>query len=89
MQIFTKKLYEGFKRSFNWSSHETKRAKVIEQGKNIYELLNASLQGVQRLFALAYFVAAPENNDPADDTAGIKTIKSIFFQEEKLKISTY
>ena len=81
----TKKLYEGFKRSFNWKSHETKRAKVIEQGKNIYELLNASLQGVKRLFVLAYFVAAPENNDPADHTAGIKNNKKHFVPRREIK----
>ena len=61
-----------------------KLAKVIEQGKNIYELLNASFQGVKRLFVLAYFIA-----DGGNDEAGIKDIKNIFFQEEKLKITTY
>ena len=55
----TKQLNEGFKRSVYWNSYETKPAKVIEQGKNIYELLNASFQGVKRLFVLAYFIAAP------------------------------
>ena len=54
-----KQLNEGFKRSVYWNSYETKPAKVIEQGKNIYELLNASFQGVKRLFVLAYFIAAP------------------------------
>ena len=54
-----KQLNEGFKRSVYWNSYETKPAKVIEQGKNIYELLNSSFQGVKRLFALAYFIAAP------------------------------
>ena len=38
------------------------------------------------LFVLAYFVAA--GND-ADQEAGIKDIKNIFSQEEKLKITTY
>ena len=67
-----KQLNEGFKRSVYWNSYETKPAKVIEQGKNIYELLNASFQGVKRLFVLAYFIA-----DGGNDEAGIKTIKSI------------
>ena len=74
----TKQLNEGFKRSVYWNSYETKPAKVIKQGKNIYELLNASFQGVKRLFVLAYFVAAPKNNNPADDTAGIKNNKKYF-----------
>ena len=85
----TKQLNKGFKRSVYWNSYETKPAKVIEQGKNIYELLNASFQGVKRLFILGYFVAEPAYNNSADDTAGIKTIKSIFSQKEKLKITTY
>ena len=65
-----KQLNEGFKRSVYWNSYETKPAKVIEQGKNLYELLNASIQGVKRSFVLAYSIAAsPDNNTPADDTA--------------------
>ena len=35
-----KQLNEGFKRSVYWNSYETKPAKVIEKGKNIYELLD-------------------------------------------------
>ena len=38
------------------------------------------------LFVLAYVIAADDN---ADQEVGIKTIKSIFFQEEKLKVTTY
>ena len=52
----TKQLNEGFKRSVYWNSYETKPAKVIEKGKNLYELLNASFQGVNRLFVLAYVI---------------------------------
>ena len=78
-----KQLNDGFERSVYWNSYETKPAKVIEQGKNLYELLNASFQGVKSLFALAYAIAA--GND-ADQEAGIKDNKSIFFQEEKLKL---
>ena len=46
----------------------------MKQGlQNNYELLNASFQGVKRLFVLAYAIAAlPGNNTPAEDTAGIK-----------------
>ena len=64
----TKQLNEGFKRSVYWNSYETKPAKIIEQGKNIYKLLNASFHSVKRLLVLAYFIAAPpDNNTPADD----------------------
>ena len=65
-----KQLNEGFKRSVYWNSYETKPAKVIEQGKNLYELLNASFQGVKRLFVLAYFIVEGGN-----DEAGIKSNK--------------
>ena len=57
-----KQLNEGFKRSVYWNSYETKPAKVIEQGKNIYELLNASFQGVKKLFVLAYFIGDNGND---------------------------
>ena len=40
----TKQLNEGFKRSLYWNSYEAKPAEVIEQGKNLYELLHASFQ---------------------------------------------
>ena len=59
----TKQLNEGFKRSVYWNSYETKPAKVIEQGKNLYELLNASFQGVKRLFVLAYAIAVGGNDE--------------------------
>ena len=78
----TKQLNEGFKRSVYWNSYETKPAKVIEQGKNIYELLNASFQGVKRLFVLAYFVTA--GND-ADQEAGIKDNKKYFLPRGEIK----
>ena len=84
-----KQLNEGFKRSVYWNSYETKPAKVIEQGKNIYELLNASFQGVKRLFVLAYFIAAPaEGNNPpppVDETAGIKNNKKYFLPRGEIK----
>ena len=81
---FAKQLSEGFKRSVYLNSYETRPAKVIEQEKNLYELLNASFEGVRRLFVLAYVIAAG-----GDDEAVIRAIKSIFFQEEKLQITTY
>ena len=75
-----KQLNEGFKRSVYWNSYETKPAKVIEQGKNIYELLNASFQGVKRLFVLAYFIA-----DGGNDEAGIKDNKKYFLPRGEIK----
>ena len=76
----TKQLSDGFKRSVYWNIYQNIRAKVIEKGKNIYELLSASFQGVKRLFILASTIAA----DAASNKAGIKTIESVFFQEERL-----
>ena len=75
-----KQLNEGFKRSVYWNSYETKPAKVIEQGKNIYELLNASFQGVKRLFVLAYSIADGENEE-----AGIKINKKYFLPIGEIK----
>ena len=76
----TKQLNEGFKRSVYWNSFETKPAKVIEQGKNIYELLNASFQGVKRLFVFAYFIANNGKNE-----AGIKNNKKYFLSRREIK----
>ena len=59
----TKQLSEGFKRSIYWNSYQTKPAKVVEEGKNFYELLNAAFLAVRRWFVLAYFVAAGNNTD--------------------------
>ena len=75
----TKQLNEGFKRSVYWNSYETKPAKVIEQGKNLYELLNASFQGVKRLFVFAYFIV-----DCGNDDAGIKDNKKYFRPRRKI-----
>ena len=70
----TKQLNEGSKRSVYWNSDETKPAKVTEKGISLYELLNASFQGVKG-FIIAYAIAAPVSDNPADDTAGIKNNK--------------
>ena len=80
----TKQLKEGFKRSAYWNSYEIKSAKVIDQGKNIYKLPDASFQGVKRLFALAYFIA---NNVNCQE--GVKDNKKYFLPRVKLKITTY
>ena len=76
----TKQLNEGFKRSVHWNGYETKPAKVIERGKNIYELLNASFQGVKRLFVFAHVIAG----DAANDTAGIKSNKKYILSRGKI-----
>ena len=70
-----KKLNDGFERSVSWNSYETKSAKVIQQGKNLHELLIVSFQGVKRLFVLAYVIAAGDN---AGQEAGIKNNKKYF-----------
>ena len=76
----TKQLNEGFRGSVYWNSYETKPAKVIEKGKNLYELLNASFQGVKRLFFFAYFIAGGGN-----DEAGIKDNRRYFLPRGKIK----
>ena len=82
----TKQLHEGFKRSVYWNSYEAKPEKVIEQGKNIYELLNASFQGVKKLFVLPYFIAAPPTKGGnSDDTAGIKSNEKYFLPKEQIE----
>ena len=69
---------DWFKRSVYWNNYQTIPAKVIEKGKNIYELLGTSFQGVERLFVLAYFIAA---ND-ANKEAGIKNNEKYFLPRE-------
>ena len=64
--ILTKQLSEGFKRYVYWNSYQTKPANVIEKGKKIVGLLNASFQSVKRLFVLAYVIAAGAANDKVD-----------------------
>ena len=81
-----KQLNEGFERSVYWNSYETKPAKVIELGKNLYELLNASFQGVKRLFVLAYVIAAPAGaGGNTDDVAGIKYNRKYFLPRGSIK----
>ena len=77
-----KQLNEGFKRSVYWNSYETKPAKVIEKGKNIYKLLNASSQGAKRLLVCAYTVAA--GND-ANQEADIKDNRKYFLPSGEIK----
>ena len=75
-----KQLVGEFERSVYWNSYETKPVKVIEQGKNLYELLNASFQGVKRLFVLAYSIA-----DGGNDEVGIKNNRKYFHPRREIK----
>ena len=76
----TKQLSEGFKRSVYWNSYQTKPAKVIEKGKNLYELLSPSFESVRRSFVLAYVIAA----GVASDEAGIKNNKKYFLPKGEI-----
>ena len=82
LQLLCLQLNEGFKRSVYWNTYETKPTKVIDEGKNIYELLNATFQGVKRLFVLAYAIAAGDN---ADQEAGIKDNRKYFLPKGEIK----
>ena len=77
----TKQLSDGFKISAYWSNYKTIPAKVINQGTIIYELLNASFQGVRRLFVLAYIIAANAANNKKD----IKNNKMYFLPIGKIE----
>ena len=50
----TKLLSEGFKRSVYWNKYKVIPNKEYNQNHYIRELLDASYQGVKRLFVLAY-----------------------------------
>ena len=60
------------------NNYHTIPARLLNQGKNIYELLRASCQGVQKLFVLAYTIA--ENNE-----AGTKDNKKYFLPRAEIK----
>ena len=75
-----KQLRERFKRSIYWNSYEKKPAKVVEKRKNLFELLNASFQGVRRLFVPAYVVPA----GAANNEARIKNNKKYFLPRREI-----
>ena len=77
-----KQLNDGFNRSVYWNSYEANPAKIIEQGKKIYELLNASFQGVKILYFPAHFIATSDN---VDKEAGIKDNKKYFLPRVEIK----
>ena len=55
--------------------------KVINKGTNICDLLTAKLQGVRRLFVLAYVI----NAGAANNEAGIKDSKKYFLPRGKIE----
>ena len=77
----TKQLRDGFKRYVYWKIYQTIPAKVIEKGKNIYEVLSAWFEGVKRLFFLAYFIAP----DDANNEVVIKDNKKYFLPRREIK----
>ena len=76
----TNQLNQRFKRSVYWNSYKTKPAKVKEKGKSLYELFNASLQGIKRLFVLTYFIV-----DGGNDETGIKKNRKYFLPRGEMK----
>ena len=58
-----------------------KACKGNRKRKNLYELLNASFQGVRILFLLACFIAA----GAANDEAGIKNNRKYFLPGGEIK----
>ena len=75
-----KQLSDGFKRFVYWSNYQNTPAEVIDNGANIYKLLNASFESVKIVFVLAY--DATDN-----DEEGIKNNKSYF--PPKAEIENY
>ena len=74
----SKQSTNGFKRYVFWSEYQSIPAKVKNNGINIYELLSASLQGVKRLFVLAYDATNGDN-------AGIKNKRMYFLPRAEIK----
>ena len=76
----TKLLSEGFKRSVYWNKYKVIPNKIYNANDYIRELLNASYQGVKRLFVLAY------------DNTGDNPVKADFHPKyflPRIKIENY
>ena len=78
----SKLLSKEFKRTVYWNKYNVTDIKIVEIANNneekyIRELLHSSLQGVKRLFVLAY------NNKEGVIKFLLILIKNIFFQELK------
>ena len=79
----SKLLSEGFKISIYWNKY--KIIFKIYNNEHIREILDASFQGVNKLFVLAY-VSGDDDDDDDDDDDNItneNSCKNIFFQELK------
>ena len=55
----TKQITEGFKRSVYYNSYEKKPAKLLEKGKNIYELINTSFQDIRSDYLFVLMLLIP------------------------------
>ena len=75
----SKLLSEGFKRSIYWNKYKVIPSKTYNQDQYIREFLDASFQGVKRLFVLAY------NNDNADRVT-VDSHKKYFLPIIKIEI---
>ena len=62
----SKLLSEGFKRSIYWNKYRIIPNKTYNQNNYIREFLDASYQGVKRLFVLAYSDSGDDNRITAD-----------------------
>ena len=74
----TKLLRNGFKRSVYWNKYKVIPNKIYNQNY-ISELLDASYQGVKRLFVLAY------DNNAGDDLVTTNTHRRYFLPRIKIK----
>ena len=73
----TKQLNEGLKRPVYWNEYKTKiESKNLEDNKLPRFYLDASFQGVKRLFVLAF-----DNTNDGDKKVEERAIEHIFFQE--------
>ena len=77
----TKLLNEGFKRSVYWNKYKVIPNKTCNQNDYIRELLDASFQGVKRLFVLVY------DNNAGDNLVTTNSHRRYFFP--RIKIENY
>ena len=66
MQNYKKLLNEGFKRPVYWNKYKVIANETYDANADIRELLDASYQGVKRLFVLGYSDAGGANRVTAD-----------------------
>ena len=76
----TKLLNEGFKRSVYWNKYKVIPNKTYNQSDYIRELLDASFQGVKRLFVLVY------DNNAGDDLVTTNSHRRYFLPRIKIII---